>query len=218
MATSADDSTPAARASSLSAPRPPAPEPPPAPGRDDDPERPRRHPVRTAVLLVVLLGLLGAGVWGGWTWTQRQYYVGATEDGQLAVFQGVPGQIAGLNLSSVHSTSGTELTDLTAAAQEQVKQGIQAKDQPDAARRLAELTSDDPANPNLKPICPPPLPTTDPTGTPIAPPPGSATATGTPPPGPTSPGGVATPANTPDAPPSDPVPPAPDPVGCRSTE
>ncbi|MBO4204569.1 PP2C family protein-serine/threonine phosphatase, partial [Micromonospora echinofusca] len=154
MATSADRSTPAARASALSAPRPAAPEPAPAPGRDDD-DRPRRRPVRTALLLVVLLGLLGAGLWGGWSYTQRQYYVGATEDGQLAVFRGVPGQIAGLDLSSVHTTSAAELDDLTAAAQEQVKQGIQAKSEPDAERRLAELTNDDPANPNLKPICPP---------------------------------------------------------------
>nr|MDT0662790.1 BofC C-terminal domain-containing protein [Micromonospora sp. DSM 115978] len=216
MATSADDSTPAARASALAAPRPATPDQPTPPlSRDDDPERPRRRPVRTAILLVALLGLLGGGLWGGWNWTQRQYYVGATDDGQLAVFQGVPGQIAGVDLSSVHSTSSTELADLTAAAQEQVKQGIQAKDQPDAARRLAELTSDDPANPNLKPLCPPPLPTADPSGTPTVPPgtaTGGITSTFSPSPG------FVTPTSTPDAPPSDTVPPAPDPVGCRSTE
>jgi protein phosphatase len=213
MATSADESTPAARASALSGPRQPSPDPSgTASSREDDPDRPRRHPVRTALLLTVLLGILGGGLWVGWTYTQRQYYVGATEDGQLAVFQGVPGQIAGIDLSNVHATSATELEDLTAAAQEQVKQGIQAKSESDAQRRLAELTSDDPANPNLKPTCPPSPTTPTPTPTPTAAP------TGTEGPGqaPTSPA-TTEPANSPDAQPSD-IPLVTDPAGCRSTE
>ncbi|MEJ3742465.1 protein phosphatase 2C domain-containing protein [Actinomycetes bacterium KLBMP 9797] len=157
MATSADDSTPAARAALHAAPRPPAPEPNGADdgtNRDADSEGARRHPARTALLLAVLLAILGGGLWFGWGYTQRQYYVGATDGGQIAVFQGVPGQIAGLDLSSVHTTSETQLDDLTAVAQEAVKQGIHADDEPDAERRLAELTTDSPTNPNLKPTCP----------------------------------------------------------------
>jgi len=181
MATSADDSTPAARASALAAaPRPAVPENAAVPisHRDPDGERPRRHPVRSALLLVVLLALLGGGLWVGWRWTQSQYYVGATDDGRLAVFQGVPGQIAGLNLSSVHETSETDLDDLTSVAQERVKQGIQADNRVDAHRRLEELVRDDPDNPNRKPYCP----TTPPTGssaTPTPAPTAGATASPT---------------------------------------
>src|SRR5436305_4536159 len=54
--TSADNSTPAARASALNSPRSPAPE--TAADDDDEDERPRRHPVRTALLILLLLGLL----------------------------------------------------------------------------------------------------------------------------------------------------------------
>ncbi|MFR9778534.1 PP2C family protein-serine/threonine phosphatase [Micromonospora sp. MS34] len=222
MATSADVSTPAARASALSAPRAATPEE-PTDTRDDEPAGRRHRPLRTAAMLLALLVILGGGLFGGWSYTQRQYYVGATEDGQLAVFRGVPGQIAGLDLSRVHATSEAKLDDLTLAAQEQVKQGIQAKSEPDAERRLAELTSDDPANPNLKPLCPPsPTPTVaalSPTPSAIttpAAPSGSATAilpaaTPTPTPAP------AAPTTTPDAVPSDTVPPV-DPAGCRSPE
>src|SRR4029453_17076840 len=64
-----------------------------------------------------------------------------------------PGQIAGLDLSSVNETSPARLDDLTSVAQDRVKQGIHADSQPDAQRRLQELTSDEPSNPNLKPIC-----------------------------------------------------------------
>lgn len=215
MATSADVSTPAARASALSAPRAPVPED-PAANRDDEPERAHRRPLRTAAMLAALLVILGGGLFAGWSYTQRQYYVGATEQGQLAVFRGVPGQVAGLDLSSVHSVSQAKLDDLTLAAQEQVKQGIQAKSRPDAVRQLAELTSDDPANPNLKPVCPPSPTATpsasavEPTRSPVAPTP---TAGG-------RPTGTVTPAptTTPDAPASDPVTPVVDPAGCRSTE
>ncbi|KKK06281.1 PP2C family serine/threonine-protein phosphatase [Micromonospora sp. HK10] len=214
MATSADVSTPAARASALSAPRPPAPEEPADP-RDEEAERRRHHPLRTAAMLLALVVILGGGLFAGWSYTQRQYYVGATDEGQLAVFRGVPGQIAGLDLSNVHATSEARLDDLTLAAQEQVKQGIQAKSEPDAERRLAELTSEDPANPNLKPLCPPsptalatsanPAVTASPTAPAVG-----ASGSALPPPTPS-------PTATPDAVPSDTVPPA-DPAGCRSPE
>jgi len=172
MATAADSSTPAARASALTAPpRPASPE---ASRSDGEAEQQRRHPVRTAVLLLVLLVLLGGGLFTGWRYTQSQYYVGATDDGSIAVFRGVPGQIAGLDLSAVHETSDTQLNELTAIAQDRVKQGIPAKNAEDAHRKLAELTSDDPANTNMKPFCSsapvvgsisPAAPTADPTAT-----------------------------------------------------
>ncbi|MER5332552.1 PP2C family serine/threonine-protein phosphatase [Micromonospora sp. NPDC002717] len=219
MATSADVSTPAARASALSAPRPPAPEE-PAAGDDDEPERPKRRPVRAVATTLALLVLLGGAVFGGWSYTQRQYYVGATEEGQVAVFRGIQGEIAGMDLSTVHSTSPADLDDLTLAAQEQVKQGIPAKSEPDAERRLAELTSDSPTNPNLKPICPPspsaaavtttPTPTAGP-ATPAPSASASPAASG-------RPTTSASPTTTPDALPSDTVSPTLDPATCRSPE
>jgi PPM family protein phosphatase len=154
MATAADSSTPAARASALTAPpRPASPE---TGGRGEtDTDQQRRHPVRTTVLLLVLVVVLGGGLFTGWRYTQSQYYVGATDDGSIAVFRGVPGQIAGLDLSAVHATSDTQLNELTSIAQDRVKQGIPAKNEADAERKLAELTSDDPANTNMKPFCSP---------------------------------------------------------------
>ncbi|MFG1880936.1 PP2C family protein-serine/threonine phosphatase [Micromonospora sp. NPDC049102] len=229
MATSADESTPAARASALSAPRPAVPEEPAA--ADDEPERRKRRPVRTTAMALALLVIIGGGLFAGWTYTQRQYYVGATEEGQVAVFRGIQGQIAGMDLSTVHRTSGTRLDDLTVAAQDTVKVGIRAKSEPDAERQLAELTSDTPSNPNLKPLCTPD--TAAPTGTPSPTPPASPTVTSpTPATSPSasvngvlsaSPTMAATvrgtdPTTAPDATPSDSAPPALDPAGCRSPE
>jgi protein phosphatase len=163
--TVADSSTPAARASALKAPRTPAPEP---EAYDNEPER-RGRPLRTTVLVIALLAVLGGGLWAGYRYTQHQYYVGATDAGQLAVFRGVPGQIAGLDLSSVDRVSGSRLDDLTSVAQERVKQGIHADNEDDAQRRLVDLTNDVPGNANLKPLCS--TPTTAPTVAPSTSPP-----------------------------------------------
>jgi serine/threonine protein phosphatase PrpC len=197
--TVADSSTAAARAAALKAPRPPQPEDP----ADNQPEqpRPKGHPVRTTLLVVALLAVLGGGLWAGYRYTQDQYYVGATDAGQLAVFQGVPGQIAGLDLSKVSYTSPARLDDLTTVAQERVKQGIHADNQPDAQKRLADLTNDVPTNSNLKPLCN--LTSTAP----------SKPASGLPSALPSAPTTVA---SNPAAQASDSVPPGLDPVGCRT--
>jgi protein phosphatase len=195
------ESTPAARASALT-PRPPVPAPAGHPEDDDEAERPPRHPVRSAVLAGLLLLLLAAGLWYGWSLTQSGYYVGATEDGRVAVFRGVPGRVAGLDLSSLHATSDHAVEDLKQHAQERVRQGtIRADTAEEAEVRMAELIDDE-----LKPLCPRPTPT--PTASGAGPAPGR---TGSPGPGTTvvaaaspTPGGAAGP------------PPSPDPAACRT--
>jgi protein phosphatase len=151
LATSADNTMAAARASAVTAPRPPTPdaEPVNGRGRDDEDERPRRHPLRALTMAVVLLLLLAGGLYGGWYYTQSRYYVGVTEDGTVAIFRGVPGKIAGLHLSSEHSRSTTNVNDLTDVAQDAVRKGIAADNEADAQRKMNDLTKD-----QLK-LCPP---------------------------------------------------------------
>jgi PPM family protein phosphatase len=157
----ATESTPAARASALNPPRPAVPEPEEAAETEEE-ARPRR-PVRNTLLLVALLALLGGGLWYGWNVTQSSYYVGATDSGYVAVFQGLPGRVAGVELSRVHTTSDTVVDDLTAVAQQRVRQGdIRRDSAEDAELRMFELIRD-----HLKPLCPPePAPSPTPTPTP----------------------------------------------------
>jgi PPM family protein phosphatase len=216
--TVADSSSAAAWAASRRAPPRPA-QPDGAAYEREEPE-PKRHPVRATVLVLALLAMLGGGLYLGWQYTQDQYYVGATDGGQLAIFRGVPGEIAGFDLSSVNETSPARLEDLTTVAQDRVKQGIQADDRPDAQRRLAELTSSEPSNPNLKPICTPT--SAEPSASaPVSPSAGSSTAGRTSVPGRpnASSAPAVAPATSPDAPPTDLAPPPViDPVGCRPVD
>jgi PPM family protein phosphatase len=189
MGTSADTSTPAARASALSGPRDAS----PADGTSDEDERPRRHPVRTSVILVVLAALLGGGLWLGWRYTQSQYYVGVTDDGTVAVFQGIPGEIAGFDLSTVDTLSSIKLDELTPVAQDKVKEGIPSENKEDARQKLQELLN--PSSRNLKDPCPTPTPTLSPTI--AATPSPSVTATTVGSPSPTPPVQTSAPAPTP---------------------
>lgn len=150
------ESTPAARAASLTAgttPRPAAPA--ETPSSSDDDARPARRPWRTAVLLGVLVAILGGLLWIGWHYTQSQYYVGVTDNGYVAVFKGVPGSIAGFSLSEIDTTSTIKVDALTQVAQDRVRKGIAAGTEIEAQQILSGLTSDNPANPNLLPTCEP---------------------------------------------------------------
>jgi PPM family protein phosphatase len=153
----ATESTPATRASALNPPRPAA----VADEADDEIDHPRRHPARTAVLLVLVLAVLGGGLWYGWSYTQSRYYVGATDDNHVAIFKGVQGQVIGLKLNRVYARSDLSLGDLTQVAQDRVKQGIPASSRVDAQNKLESLRSDD-----LKQVCLPPLPSSSPSAAP----------------------------------------------------
>ena len=149
MATSADQTMAAARASAVTAPRSPVPDDEPVNDSDDDDDRPRRHPLRALALTAVLVVLLAGGLYGGYYYTQTRYYVGVTEDGTVAVFQGVPAEIAGLHFNSEHKRSDTNVEDLTDVAQDAVRKGIAATSEADAEKKMDDLTTD-----QLK-ACPP---------------------------------------------------------------
>jgi PPM family protein phosphatase len=144
-----NESTPAARASALTT-RPAVAA---AGGSDDDDEPdPKRHPGRTALLLILVLAVLGAGGWYGWGYTQSRYYIGATSDGHVAVFQGVQGKIVGFKLSHFKTGSDLTLTDLNTETQNRVKQGIPESSRNDAEKTLTALSN--PVNGFLRLTCP----------------------------------------------------------------
>jgi len=150
------ESTPAARAASLTANAAPRPAAPAEPQNSADEEpRPRRRPWLTAGILVVLVGILGGLLYAGWHYTQSQFYVGVTDEGYVAVFKGVPGSIAGLSLSQVDTQSQVKVDALTQVAQDRVRKGIAAATETEAQQILVGLTSDNPTNPNLLPTCVP---------------------------------------------------------------
>jgi protein phosphatase len=115
----------------------------------DEDERPgRRGPGRGPgaawwLLLAVVVVALGAGVVGAWSWSQDQYFVGTTDDGEgrevIAVFRGLRQDIAGVRLSSVNDMTDIEVTDLQQVYQERVRDGIVVDDPAGAEEVVSDL-------------------------------------------------------------------------------
>ena len=236
MATSADESTPAARASALSAPR--AARAGGAGGRpDDEPDRPKRHPVRTAPCsLVLLVDRSAAASAAAGRYTQRQYYVG--RDRRRAASPSSRASRARSPASTCPPCTDAAAPDSTTSPwprRTPSRQGIRAKSR--AGRRASAGRADQrhPSNPNLKPLCPldptarwaarrrpadadrcTPTPNGSPSADASATPNGVVSASPTA--GATDALGATGPTTTPDVTPSDSAPPALDPAGCRSPE
>lgn len=100
--------------------------------RDHDNEarlRDHRHRIHRRIAKIigafVLLVGLAAGTYAAWNWSQSQYYL-APSDGVVAIYQGVPTNIFGYQLSHRVLTTTTEVSTLPKTWQDQLKAGITA--------------------------------------------------------------------------------------------
>jgi serine/threonine protein phosphatase PrpC len=103
----------------------PGPSPPPspdgAPAPDSDASASRRMVRRVAVGVVVLVLLVVGGVMAR-TALMDSWYVGAS-GGEVAIFRGIPGSIAGMRVSRLDHRTGIRLSSLIEIEQERVREG-----------------------------------------------------------------------------------------------
>jgi protein phosphatase len=134
--------TPAAKAAALSRE---------AAGEDDDgedvtlaEEGPTSGPgrwLRRLAVLVVLLIVLGGGSYAAYTWSQRQYFVGA-HDGNVAIFQGVSQDIGPIHLSHVESESDIPVADLPDFYRTKVQDRVSTDTRKDAEALVSQLRTE----------------------------------------------------------------------------
>jgi protein phosphatase len=150
--------------------------------------------VRTALIALATVVVLGAAAVGGYLFVMRHWFVGVTDttDGaQVAVYQGLDASILGIDLYRLDHATGLATSDLTQAARSRVGAGIDATDRTDAQRILANLRG------QRLPLCrsaaspsssaPPSTPAADATTTPVPPVDPAATVVPSAPPTPVSP-------------------------------
>jgi serine/threonine protein phosphatase PrpC len=150
---------------------PPAGDDPEDDDEDDDarPER-KRHPWITLLVVLVVLGGVGYGLWRAYGWTQQQYYVGVA-DGEVAVFQGIPASAGPLTLSTPVELTGTPVSDLPDYWADRLDGSIRASSEADARERADRLIAEAAPEPT-----PSPTPSATPESTP-SPTPSRDTAT-----------------------------------------
>ena len=120
----------------------PQPSTPSSPLTSSSPPPRRRRPVRTALIALATVVVLGAAAVGGYLFVMGHWFVGVTgtSDGdEVAVYQGLDASIIGIDLYRLDHTTGLATTDLTQAARSRVGAGIDATDRDDAQRILANL-------------------------------------------------------------------------------
>lgn len=116
-----------------------------AEGRDAPPP-PRRtvaavdtgRRLRNAIVVLLLAVLLGAGSGVGYLYVRSQYFVGIDE-GHVAIFRGVHGQVAGVSLHSLEQRSVLRADRLSEVEHDRLADGIVAKDEADARAIVKRL-------------------------------------------------------------------------------
>ncbi|WP_427925401.1 Stp1/IreP family PP2C-type Ser/Thr phosphatase [Streptomyces sp. cg40] len=108
---------------------------------DDDFVKPSkgRKWLKRSFYTVLTLAVIGGGLYGGWRWTQTQYFVG-TNGEHVALYQGISQDLAWVSLSKVEKDHPEiELKYLPPYQQKQVKATIAEGGLKDAQKKIADL-------------------------------------------------------------------------------
>ena len=150
--------------------------------------------LRRAAVAVLALVVLAGGVYAGWYWVQRQFYVGV-DQGRVAIFRGVSQDLGPIKLSQVEQVSTIAATDLPDFYRAQVQNTITTSSLDDAEERVDRLREEAVRCVSRKAAggtCGAAGSATSPTTSPTASP--TTTVTSSPPP--TSPTGTASPSSS----------------------
>lgn len=100
----------------------------------------RRFPVLKAVVITLaVLALIGGIIGGVYGYSRSQFYVGAANN-SVAIYQGIPDKLLGVQMHQVYEVTETQLTDLPPYYQEQVKNTIAVADLDAAHATVTQLS------------------------------------------------------------------------------
>ncbi|MET9799766.1 Stp1/IreP family PP2C-type Ser/Thr phosphatase [Streptomyces sp. NPDC006368] len=110
---------------------------------DDDFTKPRKGSswLKRSFYIVLALAVVGGGLYGGYRWTQTQYYVGANDE-HVALYRGISQDLAWVSLSAVEKDHPEiELKYLPDYQRKQVEDTITGGSLSKAQRKIQELAA-----------------------------------------------------------------------------
>lgn len=106
----------------------------------EDRRRVRRRRISWITFITLTIAAIVAGLVVGYQYTQQQHFVG-TDDGKVAIYQGVQQSIGPISLSHVYQITDVRVVDLPLYLRTSVEHTINASDLQDA-QRIVEMLSD----------------------------------------------------------------------------
>ncbi|MCX5200105.1 Stp1/IreP family PP2C-type Ser/Thr phosphatase [Streptomyces sp. NBC_00237] len=106
---------------------------------EDFVKSPGRKWFKRSLYLVLALGVVGGGLYGGYRWTQTQYYVGANAE-HVALYRGVDQELPWVSLSKIEKDHPEiELKYLPDFQSKEVKESLPASDLAQAREKVEKL-------------------------------------------------------------------------------
>ncbi len=97
----------------------------------------RRAKISAVVIVVLLVAIFAGAGYAFYYWTTNSAYL-AEQDGKLVVYQGIPGEVLGMNFSNLIETTDIEISDLQPGVANRIKNEEIRTDSLDAAYALVE--------------------------------------------------------------------------------
>lgn len=101
----------------------------------------RRSIITAAIILLLFVGAVAAAVWGGSTYLHNTAYL-TEENGKVAVYRGVPGDVLGFSYSELVVVSTIDVDDLPPSAAERIREGMRVSSVEEAEQLLATYQLD----------------------------------------------------------------------------
>ncbi|MEV6259401.1 Stp1/IreP family PP2C-type Ser/Thr phosphatase [Streptomyces sp. NPDC051784] len=107
---------------------------------DDDFVKPRKNRrwLKRSFYIVLALAVIGGGAYGGYRWTQTQFYVGAKDD-NVALYRGISQDLGWVSLSKVEEDTKIELKYLPPYWRKRVEATISQGNLAEAREKISEL-------------------------------------------------------------------------------
>ena len=83
----------------------------------------RRSRITVAFIILLLLAIIGGAAWGTSQYLNHVAYLG-NNNGYVAIYQGVPGEVFGISSSSLIETTDIAVTDLSSTAESSINAGL----------------------------------------------------------------------------------------------
>lgn len=99
----------------------------------------QRRIIAWVVAICMVLAVLASGATLLTQWAMSQWYVGMS-NGKIAIYQGVPTQVFGLNLNRLEEETDTKVSSLPRDWQTQLSKGVKADNKADAVARALKIS------------------------------------------------------------------------------